>query len=266
MSQQWLWRSAGEYCGPLTGAELAELLRSRDSEAADEVQPVGASEWRPAVELADVVSAGAVAADAVADLLLAADELRRGRESGASPIVEEKAPPGRSIDNCWRKLRDLPRTPRSLSIAALLALTALVIHQHRPVPRSNADVYAELCRWHASFADGHEPEMSAEDQRRRQATLQAIQCLIADLESAAQLRPVLSISDDQAAADAILARRELLFAARDLELLLRSSPRPAALDASFRQHLAAAAVLFSLNAMSSGNASELSRAAAPPLR
>lgn len=83
MSHQWLWRSAGECRGPLTAAELAELLRSRSLKPTDELQPVGATGWTSVAALADAVSAGVAAADAAAELLLAAEDLRRHRPAQA---------------------------------------------------------------------------------------------------------------------------------------------------------------------------------------
>ena len=57
MSQQWVWRSAGECHGPVSSVELELLLQSQIIGDADEVQIAGAAEWIAADVLRDIFAA-----------------------------------------------------------------------------------------------------------------------------------------------------------------------------------------------------------------
>lgn len=249
MSQSWMWRSGDEIRGPLSAGEIAGLLHSRPTRDADEVQPIGGSQWTPAADLADVFRQDAderqSAADAAATLLLTAAELRlsstfepssdarlfKTSDSDCSPRAGSSRWASTLLLSVWSP-------PRLFSIAAavgaMLAIAWLV-----STPPDSATVYAELRRLHASVT------AESNDEQRQLRNARSVQVLIEALEAAASRTPILSLGARPADTNAVLARRELLFAARDLKELLLQNDAPSELDADFRGHMELAAALLS---------------------
>lgn len=246
MSAQWLWRSGDEVRGPLSAAELAAILRSRANGDADEVRPVGASDWTPAADVAQAFGHGAdsshAAADAAAALLLMAAELRL---SGAfDPNVEETArnspetghTPHPESASWVSMLARGAWSPRRLLVIAAAAATILAVWWQAATPPDNAAVYAELIRLHASISD-----RGASSGQSRPEDARSVEKIIATLKSAASRTPILSLGARPAETSAVLARRDLLSAARDLQQMLRQSAASPVLDADFQRHMKSAA-------------------------